>query len=137
MSRTDLAYWSRLRKDKLSNWTVGLAFLSFFVATQFLINLTISGTHYQSREKPLYWAILLPVVWWTILVMGFHPHGVKLLTPVTYLAPLVTIGCAAYSVTHNGTWVWPSIAVAVSVGTAVASRLCYRRSLLRREGPSR
>ena len=135
--RRDNAYWQRLRKDRRSNAAVLLAALACLTATISLISITVGGTHYRSRTNPLYWTLMLPMVWWVIGLTGFEARYVRMWMPVLVLASGVSIVVASVSMYAVGSWTGQTIACAVTLAAAAASLLTYRGSLVEREGPAR
>lgn len=132
-----MTYWSRLRKDAPSNWAAGLATVAVIAALLSVIDLSVPGSQTESRRNPLYWGLMLPVVWWASELSGFEPRPVKTLAAVTYAAPAVAVLCLGLSYAQDRAWTLPLISAIVAGAAAIGSRMCYRRSLLYREGPSR
>ncbi len=137
MPRRDLAYWARLRVDARSSWAGGLALVAVLAAALALIGLLVDGGQAQSRSNPLYWIVLAPVIWWGSGLMGFEARYVRAMGPLLVVAPSVAGVCLAIAVSQGREWMPWLIAAVIAGATALVSRLCYRDSLLRREGPAR
>lgn len=137
MPRNDMKYWSRLRKDTPSSWAAGLAFVALLAATLSVMDLTVYGASAESRGNPLYWLLMVPVVWWTSELAGFEPRAVRMLGVVTWLAPAIALTCLLIVFLQQEAWLTALVLASMSIVAAVGSRRFYARSLLRREGPSR
>ena len=132
-----MAYWARLRRDRPSSWAAGLAFVAVLMAALSIMGLAIGGAQAESRADPLYWAVLLPVAWSGAELASFEPRPVRHLAAVTVAAPLVAAAPAAVALAQGRDATLWLIATALAIAAAVGSRLAWRRSLLRLEGPSR
>lgn len=137
MIRRDQAYWQRLRKDVPSSLAAGLAALAVLVATLSVIGTGVSGSHFQARASPLYWVLMLPMVWWVSGLATFAPRYVNSLKPALGLACAASAISAAVSMTTDAIFTIQTAACLVTMVAAGASLLVYRRSLVGREGPAR
>lgn len=137
MIRHDNAYWQRLRKDRRSGAACLLAALAALLATMSLISITVDGTHYEARANPLYWLLMVPMVWWLSGLMGYEPRYVRLWIPAMALASGVSICVAAFSIYATGGWTAETVVCGATLAAAVSSMVAYRGSLLQREGPAR
>lgn len=137
MRQRDDAYWQRLRKDRRSNAAAMLAALACLTATVSIISIAVGGTHYQSRANPLYWILMLPMVWWVSGLSRFEPRSVRLWRPALALASIASLVAAAVAMHAAGPWIGQTIACAVTLAAATTSLLSYRGSVVDREGPSR
>lgn len=137
MQPVDTAYWERLRKDASSSWSVGLAFLCVLPAVVGLIANGVGGTHLEAKGSPIYWMLMLPLVWWVTSIGYYEPKTAWTIRPAFVLGPLV---CGVNTLwAHSlGTDVTISVVVLIfSVVCAVAGEIVYRRSMLKLEGPAR
>jgi len=134
--RKDQGYWQRLRKDKRSNWAAGFAAVATMSATVSLIGLFVSGSQYQARGKPLYWLLMVPVVWWLSGLGQFEPRAVRWWTPVLVLSVIVTAIVLILAI-DSGDWVPEAVGFGITSLSAAISFLLRRGSLVAREGPAR
>ena len=135
--RRDNAYWQRLRKDRRSNAAVLLAAFAVLAATITVISVAVGGTQYQARANPLYWLLMVPMLWWVIGLAAFEARHVRLWRPALGLACGVSVVTAIVTMRAAGSWTGQTVACAVTVAAAAASLLAYRGSLVEREGPAR
>ena len=134
--RQDQDYWQRLRKDRRSNWAAGFAGVATIAATVSLIGLLVEGSQYQARGNPLYWALMLPVVWWLSGLGGFQPRAVRWWRP----AMLVSVAIAAVALVvavARADWAPEAVGFAITLLSAATSVSLLRGSLVAREGPAR
>lgn len=137
MIRTDNAYWQRLRKDRPSSLAAGMTVLCILPAIVGLIMILVPGTHIESRGNPIYWALMLPMVWWGSSLAYFEPKTAWTVRPALVLGPLVCAGNALWE-HRQGTDLTINIVVLVlSVVCAIVGEIAYRRSMLKLEGPAR
>ncbi len=136
MIRKDQEYWQRLRKDKRSNWAAGFAAIAAMSATVSLIALFVNESQYQARGNPLYWALMVPVVWWLSGLGQFEPRAVRWWTPVLVLSVIVTIIALAIALKSRD-WAPEAIGFGITCLSALISLTLRRRSLVAREGPAR
>lgn len=134
--RQDQEYWQRLRKDRRSNWAAGLAAIAAIAATVSLIGLLVDGSQYQARANPLYWLLMLPVVWWVGGLGGFRANRVRLWKPVLALSVIVAT-LAVVVAAGRGDWGPEAAGLAITLASAGASLFLLRDSLVAREGPAR
>ena len=77
-----------------------------------------------SRGNPLYWLIMLPVVYWAWGIMSFDPWAVRLLAPLLLIAPITDVLIAVFSGMSGGDqtalWVLASLSIIFSVGGLIA-----------------
>ncbi len=137
MKRRDNAYWQRLRRDKRSNAAALLAALAALAGTLTVISLSIGGTHYDSRANPLYWVLMVPMIWWVTGLTSFEPRHVRLWRPGLALACTTSLIATAVAMRAAGTWTGQTVACAVTLIAAAASLFLYHGSLVQREGPAR
>jgi len=137
MKRRDNPYWQRLRKDRRSNAAALLAALAALVGTLTVISLTVGGTQYQSRANPLYWLLMVPMLWWVTGLTSFEPRHVRLWKPALAIACIASAVAAFVAMRAAGTWTAQTVACAVTVLAAAASLFLHRGSLVQREGPAR
>lgn len=134
--RRDQDYWQRLRKDRRSNWAAGFAGVATIVATVSLIGLLVEGSQYQTRGNPLYWALMLPTVWWLSGLGGFEPRAVRWWKPALLLS--VVIAAIALGVAVAGAdWAPEAVGFVITLLSAATSLNLLRGSLVAREGPAR
>ncbi|MDZ5650421.1 hypothetical protein [Nitrospirillum sp. BR 11828] len=135
---TALDYWQRLRKDRLSNAAAIAAVLAMAAALLSWLNVLFTGPLPQTRGNPLYWALMIPCAWWASDLTRFRPGAVIVMRLMFILAPLLaSAALLQMNNTRPDEIVAPAVLFALACTTAAAGALCYRRSLLRREGPSR
>ncbi|UAJ08643.1 hypothetical protein [Polymorphobacter megasporae] len=80
-----------------------------------------------SHGNPLYWLIMLPVLYWGLGVTSFDPWAIRLLAPVLIIAPVTDILIAKFSGLSGsdltGMWVLAALSVMFAiVGTIALSR---------------
>lgn len=83
--------------------------------------------HIAAREDPLYWLIMLPVLYWGWGVTSFDPWAIRLIVPVLILAPVTDIlipkFCGLSGGDLTGMWVLAALSVMFAiVGTIALSR---------------
>ncbi|USU09726.1 hypothetical protein NF700_05490 [Sphingomonadaceae bacterium OTU29MARTA1] len=137
MARNDREYWARLRVEPRSQWAAGLAVIAGLAVTLAVIGLLVPGNHFESRANPLYWLLMLPLVWWASELMGFEPLAVQIMPWVTSLAPLGSAICLAVAFSIGEPWQIWLVDFIICICASIGSRMTYRDSLLQREGPSR
>lgn len=137
MIRRDQAYWQRLRKDLPSNVAAGLAAIAVLAATLSVVGTGVSGSHFRARGNPLYWILMLPMMWWVSGLTTFAPRYVRSLKLALGLACAASVVSAIVSMPDGATFTVQTAACVVTIVAAGASLLVYRRSLVRREGPAR
>jgi hypothetical protein len=114
-----------------------MAILSVLAATLALLGLVVTGGQAEARGNPIYWLILAPVAWWGGGLSGFGARQVRLMMPAVIVAPLLAVACLAIAYTRGETITLWAVATVVAIITALACRIFYDRSLLKREGPDR
>jgi hypothetical protein len=134
--RRDQDYWQRLRKDRRSNWAAGFAGLATIAATVSLIGLLVEGSQYQARGNPLYWALMLPVVWWLSELGGFEQRAVRWWRPILLLS-VVIAAIALVVAVARADWAPEAVGFAITLLGAATSLSLLRGSLVAREGPAR
>ncbi|TWB43281.1 hypothetical protein [Nitrospirillum pindoramense] len=135
---TALDHWQRLRKDRLSNAAAIAAVLSMVAALLSWLNVLFTGPLPQTRGNPLYWALMIPCAWWASDLTRFRPGAVIVMRFMFIMAPLLaSITLLQSEDTRPDSILAPAILFALACTMATVGALCYRRSLLRREGPSR
>jgi len=137
VKRRDNGCWQRLRKDRLSNAAALLATLAALAATLNVISLTVGGTQYKARANPLYWLLMVPMLWWVTGLTSFEPLHVRLWKPALVLACIVSAISAFVAMRAAGTWTAQTVACAVTLLAAAVSLFLHRGSLVQREGPAR
>ncbi|MEH3147719.1 MAG: hypothetical protein PGN34_20780 [Methylobacterium frigidaeris] len=137
MSRRDPAYWQRLRKDRRSNVAAGFAVVAGLVATLTVIAASVPGSHSEARANPLYWLLMLPLVWWANALAAFEPRAVRIWRPALALACLADAACLALTVGRQEDWTAGAVSLAIVLAAAAASLAAHRGSLVAREGPAR
>lgn len=136
MTRQDQVYWQRLRKDRRSNWAAGFAGAATIAATVSLIGLLVEGSQYQARGNPLYWVLMLPVVWWLSGLGGFEPRAVRWWKPVLLLSVIIAAIALVLAV-GRADWAPEAVGFAITLLSAATSLSLLRGSLVAREGPAR
>lgn len=134
---TDHAYWQRLRKDKRSSIAAGMAVICVLLAIVGLIMILVPGTHTQARGSPIYWALMLPMVWWGSSLAYFEPKTAWAIRPALALGTLV---CAINTVWERsrGSDITINLVVLVlCIVCAIGGEYTYRHSMLKLEGPAR
>lgn len=135
---TALDHWQRLRKDRLSNAAAIAAVLAMAAALLSWLNVLFTGPLPQTHGNPLYWALMIPCAWWASDLTRFRPGAVIVMRLMFILAPLLaSIALLQSKDTRPDAILAPAVLFALAYTMAAAGALCYRRSLLRREGPSR
>lgn len=135
--RRDLAYWARLRRDRRSNTSAGLAIVAALAAVVALQPTLFPGTPTDVRLSPAYWLLLTPVAWWAAGLTAFEPGPVRFMRRVAVGSPPTAAIGSLLAWSRGADWLPPAILAAVALAAAGASLLLYRGSLLEREGPAR
>ncbi len=136
MMREDQEYWQRLRKDRRSNWAVGMAAIASISATVSLTALLVDGSQYQARGNPLYWLLMLPVVWWLSSLGSFEPRAVRWWKPALLTSvAIATLAC--FMAVGKPDWGPTAFGLGVTLLSASLSAILLRGSLVAREGPAR
>jgi hypothetical protein len=137
MRRRDDDYWQRLRKDRRSNAAAILATIAAIAATMTVISVTIEGGVAESRANPLYWLLMVPMVWWVTGLTSFEPRAVRLWKPALGICCTVSVVIAIMAMRAAGTWTGQTVACAVTLIAAITSLILLRGSLVEHEGPAR
>ncbi|WP_260597053.1 hypothetical protein [Sphingomonas endolithica] len=137
MIRRDPIYWQRLRKDRRSGIAGILTAIALVAATVSVSMILVSGSQYEARANPLYWALMLPMAWWVNGLTAFEPFYVRSWKAVLALACLASGASLAIDIWHDDDWTVSAVNAAVTVVSAIASMIAYRGSLVAREGPAR
>ena len=102
-----------------------------------VISLMIGGTHDKSRANPLYWLLMMPMLWLVTGLTSFEARHVRLWKPALALACIASAIAAFVAMQAAGTWTGQTVACAVTPLAAAASLFLHRGSLVQREGPAR
>lgn len=77
-----------------------------------------------SRGNPLYWLIMLPVVYWVWAAMAFDPWAIRMIALILVLAPIVDGLIALFSGMSGGDltalWVLAALSLVLSIVGIVA-----------------
>jgi hypothetical protein len=137
MRRRDDTYWQRLRNDRRSNAAAIGAAIAALAATMTVISVTVQGGVTESRANPLYWLLMLPMVWWVNGLTSFEPRAVRLWKPALAIASGTSSIAALLAIRAAGTWTGQTVACTVTLIAAAASLILLRGSLVECEGPAR
>lgn len=140
MSRANVdaqAYWQRLRKDGASNLASGALILAAIATTLAALDVLLAPSRNTDRSNPLYWAILLPVIWWATALSSFSPWAARTMRPTAIMIPLISGVIFLVVVQSGGAFMLTLVALLVAVAGSGTCLLSLPRSLLQREGPDR
>ena len=140
MSRANVdaqAYWQRLRKDGASNLASGALILAAIATTLAALDVLLAPSRNTDRSNPLYWAILLPVIWWATALWSFSPWAARTMRPTAIMIPLISGVIFLVVVQSGGAFMLTLVALLVAVAGSGTCLLSLPRSLLQREGPDR
>jgi hypothetical protein len=122
----------RLRQDRAANIGVLAAFMAALPSALAWMGLLLPLDRAADRGNPVYWLIMLPVVFWTVAAGSFAPWALRLLRPVLLLAPLLAALALAIAFGRGDSPTPWLVALAVSVAAALIGWRAYGRSLLTR-----
>lgn len=137
MIRRDQAYWQRLRKNRRSNWAAGCAGVATIAATVSLIGSLVQRSQYEARATPLYWLLMLPVVWWLSGLGRFEPRHVRLWKPALAVSVAISTATLIVALRRGTGWGPDAAGFAITIASAAASLMLLHGSLVAREGPAR
>jgi prepilin signal peptidase PulO-like enzyme (type II secretory pathway) len=123
----------RLRQDRAANVGVLAAFMAALPSAVAWMGLLLPLNRAADRSNPVYWLIMLPVVFWTLAAGSFAPWAVRLLRPVLLLAPLAAALALTVAFSRDASPAPWLAALAISVTAALIGWRAYGRSLLARE----
>lgn len=137
MIRRDPEYWQRLRKDVRSNIAAGLAGVAVLSGTISVISIGVSGNQFEARANPLYWLLMIPMVWWVSGLSTFAALYVRSWKPVMAVACVSSAASLAVAMNRTEDWhIW-AFSFVITVAAAAASLMVYRNSLVALSGPAR
>ncbi|MFD1949512.1 hypothetical protein ACFSGX_01865 [Sphingomonas arantia] len=137
MARRDNEYWQVLRKDKRSNIAASLGLIAALFSTMSVVGTAVPGPLPEARGNPLYWLLMLPMVYWVTELTSFTPRSVRMWTPALVVACVASAVAAVVVARDEPGWTVQGGLCVVTVLASIASRWLYRGSLLDREGPAR
>lgn len=136
-TRRDAVYWQRLRKDRGSNVAVLFTAVAAVVAAVAVTMATVPGTPWGARSSPLYWLILVPVVWWVSSLAAFEPWAVRSWKPLLAALCLAGAACLALALVTAQNVILTATGFTLTQACAAAAVARYRKSLVARGGPAR
>lgn len=135
--RHDPAYWQRLRRDRRSNAAAILGAVAALSGTLGLVAALVGGTHHVARADPLYWLLMLPMVWWVSDLTRFLARSLRFRTPAMALSCAGATFGPILGTARGEDVVLPLLNLGVCVLAATASLVLRRGSLVDRERPAR
>lgn len=135
--RRDAAYWQRLRRDRRSNAAAILGAIAALSGTLGLIAALVEGTPHEARANPLYWILMLPMVWWVSDLTQFSARAIRFWTAAMLLSCAGAAFGLVLGMAGSQDVMLPLVNVVVCVLAAAASLVLRRGSLVDREGPAR
>ncbi len=89
-----------------------------------LTYLLVPHGHIAARENPLYWLIMLPVLFWGWGITSFDPWAIRALVPVLIIAPVADVLIAMFSGMsggdQTGMWVLAGLSITFSIVGIIA-----------------
>lgn len=107
------------------------------VTTITVIGIMVHGTQFESRSNPLYWILMLPMVWWINGLASFEPLFVRNWKVALVVVCLINAGCLAYMIHRQDAATFYAASLGLTLLFAGMSMYIYRGSLVAREGPAR
>ena len=137
MPRQDHAYWQRLRVDKRSAVAASFSAVAAVCTVVNFLMVTIGmASQAESRSDPVYWLVMLRLVWWVVQIGNYEPVVVRWWNVALLIICLMNV-VALLVLYHRGDLGIVTICfAAIAITSAVASMIAYRGSLVAREGPS-